>query len=372
MEDNKSGIKGKTSQRKKNKTYIEKEGSQTNSTSRKSVDSVKKKSKKSSAAKKTSSKVRVDAKTLTSTKRKSSPKKQVKSVMAEKEAPTDSNDRESFMRKNKSANQLNENISEGLNKKDSVEPGENFLKESFFQSSEQSSSRQVAEGTSIGNLYREEILFLKEEHMSVVDKIVSCLQSDAPFCFINSEKESYLDYYKEIVIDLLKRGGKTKLLYFDPKFGDDLSSILNKELEELDIGLIGSSHLHETRKILIIDNENFSNRLDWELIDSLRAELKSANVGVFSINPNFPDGELKLKISSIISKFSVFTLAKLKKSELKKLKEYISERPEKEKLLAILERLLSDAPGKALKGVDAASNINRGFWRKARDYIFRK
>ncbi|MDG2140578.1 MAG: hypothetical protein P8K27_03700 [Gammaproteobacteria bacterium] len=372
MEDNKSGMQGKTSQRKKKKTNIEKEGSQKKSSSRKSVDSVKKKSKKSSEAKKTSSKVRVETKTLTPPKRKSPPKKQVQPVMAEKKAPTHGSDRENFTLENKSASQLGENPPGDFDKKDSVEPGEKSLNEPFFQSSEQSSSRQVADSTSIGGLYSEEILFLKEEHVSVVDKIVSCLESDAPFCFINSEKESYLDYYKEIVIDLLKRGKKTKLLYFDPKFGDDLSSIINKELEEIDIGLIGSSRLHESRKILIIDNENFSNRLDWELIDSLRVELKSANIGVFSIGPNFLDDGLKSQISSIISRFNTFTFSKLKKVELKELKEYISKRPDKEKLLDILGMLLSDAPGKASEGTDSASNNNRGIWRKARDYIFRK
>ena len=180
-----------------------------------------------------------------------------------------------------------------------------------------------------------------------------------------------LDNYKEIVIDVFKREREIKLLYFDPKFGDDLSSIINKELEELDIGLIGSSHLDESRKILIIDNEDFSNRLDWELIDSLRLELKSANIGVFSISPNFLDDELKFKTSSIISKFDVFTFSKLKKSELKELKEHIAERPEKETLLEILEALLVDSPRKASEGADSSNN-NRGVWRKARDYIFRK
>ena len=371
MEDNKSGMKKKAPQRRKVKTNNEKVGRQADSSSTKSIDSIKKKSKKSSVTKDASSKVKMGAKTSASQKKKTSRKKEVRTVLAEKESSKDGSDLGSPTIKNKSASQVNKNTLSDLDKKENVELGEKVLTEPILHSYEQTSLREVADNVSIGSLYSEKTLFLKEDHKSAVDNIVLCLKSEAPFCFIKSDKESYLDYYKEIVIDFFKLEGEIKLLYFDPKFGDDLSSIINKELEELDIGLIGSSRLHESRKILIIDNENFSNRLDWELIDSLRLELKSANIGVFSISPNFLDDELKFKTSSIISKFNVFNFSKLKKSELKELREHIAERPEKETLLDILEALLAEPPGKASEGADSSNN-NRGVWRKARDYIFRK
>ncbi len=67
----------------------------------------------------------------------------------------------------------------------------------------------------------------------MVNDVISCLKSNTPFCFLGSESASYHEYYKEIIIDHIKIKEKIELLYFDPKFGDDLSAIINKELKML-------------------------------------------------------------------------------------------------------------------------------------------
>ena len=45
--------------------------------------------------------------------------------------------------------------------------------------------------------------YLTEQHEATISDALTCLKSDAPFCFLQSEEESYLDYYKEVLICLL-------------------------------------------------------------------------------------------------------------------------------------------------------------------------
>ena len=96
---------------------------------------------------------------------------------------------------------------------------------------------------------------LCERHKHTINEVILCLESETPFCFLQSEVASYLEYYKEVIIDCLKSKEEVGLLFFDPKFGDDLSVILNKELENIDMALIGSSKVSGSRKILVVDNE---------------------------------------------------------------------------------------------------------------------
>ena len=230
-------------------------------------------------------------------------------------------------------------------------------------------SSQNEESTTLEKSYNEDSLFLSGEHKSNVENVVSCLKSSTPFCFLSSEKKSYVEYYKEIIIDLLRYREKIKLLYFDPKFGDDLSVIINRELEDIDMSFIGSSKVSEVKKILIIDNEDFSGHLDWELMDSLRVELSSANIGVLSIKPNFLAEEVESKVAPITSNFSCFYFPELTKNELKVLNDYISAHSEKDQLLEIVEKLFAD---NTEKGVNTPPGDDVSIWRKARNFIFRK
>ena len=215
--------------------------------------------------------------------------------------------------------------------------------------------------------YDEDILFLTDRHKSVVTDVISCLKSNTPFCFLGSESTSYHEYYKEIIIDHIKTKEKIELLYFDPKFGDDLSVIINKELENVDISLIGSLNSIISRKILVIDNENFANDLDWELFDSLRLELKVVNIGVFGITPAVLDE--KIRSTSAVSKFKPFYLPEIKKSELKELDEYVSNHSNKTKHLETLSVLFMKGSGKESSSREASSGERVGFWYKLREYI---
>jgi hypothetical protein len=160
------------------------------------------------------------------------------------------------------------------------------------------------------------------------------------------------------------------LLYFDPKFGDDLSVIINKELKNVDISLIGALNSSISRKILIIDNENFANDLDWELFDSLRLELKVVNIGVFCITTSVLDD--KVKSTSTVSNFKAFYLPAIKKSELKELDEHVANHSYKTKHLETLSSLFMKGSGKDLSCRKPASEESAGFWHKFREYITRK
>ena len=173
---------------------------------------------------------------------------------------------------------------------------------------------------------------------------MSCLKSDAPFCLFQSEVESYLDYYKEVLVNQLKKETDLKLLYFDPKFGDDLSLIINKELEDIDISLVGSSTTDRVRKIIIVDNESFAKNLDWELIDSLRSDLKAANIGAFSIDPRSEHDESELEVGGALNSYKCVRFQEMTKQEQKELKECISQHPEKDQLSQIVDKILRAKP----------------------------
>jgi len=218
--------------------------------------------------------------------------------------------------------------------------------------------------------YDEDILFLTDKHRSTINDLISCLKSNSPFCFLGSEATSYHEYYKEIIINHIRVKEKIDLLYFDPKFGDDLSVIINKELKNVDISLIGSLNSGISRKVLIIDNENFANDLDWELIDSLRLELKVVNIGVFCVAPAVLID--KVKSTSTVSNFKAFYLPEIKKSELKELDQYVSKDFYKTKHLETLSTLFMKGTGEHLTGIKPFSEKSAGFWHKLREYISRK
>ena len=206
--------------------------------------------------------------------------------------------------------------------------------------------------------------YLTEQHKTTIGEALTCLKSDTPFCFFQSEEESYLDYYKEVLITLLKSESEVELMYFDPKFGDDLSVIVNKELEDIDISLVGVAKTDRTRKILIVDNENFAKSLDWELVDSLRLELKAANIGAFSIDPRSGLNESNLGSSPALDSFECFSFKKINKQEKKELTEYISTHPEKDQLSVIVDRVLHSKPKKRRKEEFDNDQKQKGLMRR--------
>lgn len=218
--------------------------------------------------------------------------------------------------------------------------------------------------------FDEKVLFLADRHRSMTSDVISCLKSNTPFCFLGSEIASYGEHYKEIVIDHLKVKEKIKLLYFDPKFGDDLSAIINKELESIDISLLGALDSSIQRKILIIDNENFATNLDWELIDSLRLELKVVNIGVFGAAPTLSRD--KAKAISVTSNFKNCYFSVLDKVEIKEVHEYVSKNTSNANHLETLNNLLRNEPAEGLSAGKPISGEGERFWPKLRKFIFRK
>ena len=210
---------------------------------------------------------------------------------------------------------------------------------------------------------------LCERHKHTINEVILCLESETPFCFLQSEVASYLEYYKEVIIDCLKSKEEVGLLFFDPKFGDDLSVILNKELENIDMALIGSSKVSGSRKILVVDNESFAKNLDWELIDSLRIELRAANLGALSIDPRTETNGRDQNTRSIVSSFQGFKFPKVNRKELKILKEYISAHPEKSELA---DKLLKTSPEKDVKGQVSSEADQNSILQKLGNLITRK
>jgi len=108
------------------------------------------------------------------------------------------------------------------------------------------------------------------------------------------------------------------------------------------------------------------------LIDSLRLELKSANIGVFGVGFNLIDKDVKAGAISVISNFKSFDLPKVENNELKKLNEYISERSDNGKLSEIIKNLSIGASSIRLSGNASFQSGKHGIWHKFRKYILRK
>ena len=206
--------------------------------------------------------------------------------------------------------------------------------------------------------------YLLEQHKETISEALSCLRSDVPFCFFQSEVESYLDYYKEVLISKLKKETDLELIYFDPKFGDDLSLIINKELVDIDISLVGASKTDRVRKIIIVDNESFAKSLDWELIDSLRSDLKAANIGAFSIDPRSAHDDSDLMASGALNSYKCVSFQKMSKQEQKELTESISQHPEKEQLSQIVDKIFRAKPRQRTIEEYDKSIEKKGFIRK--------
>lgn len=225
---------------------------------------------------------------------------------------------------------------------------------------------------SIGEWKIEAEFYLLEQHKECISEALNCLKSDVPFCLFQSEVESYLDYYKEVLVNQLKKETDLKLLYFDPKFGDDLSLIINKELEDIDISLVGSSTTDRLRKIIIVDNESFAKNLDWELIDSLRSDLKAANIGAFSIDPRSEHDESELEVGGALNSYKCVRFQKMTKQEQKELTELISQHPEKDQLSQIVEKIFRAKPRqRASEEYDEGSSSRDGFMRRLRSLFSR-
>lgn len=143
--------------------------------------------------------------------------------------------------------------------------------------------------------------FESEQHRAALSLAVVCLLSDEPFCLLDLPSEARLAYYKEAIVKHLKSAEVIPLLYFDPKFGDDLTQIVNKELEAMALSDLDASRPAVKRKILIVDNEESASDIDWELIDSLRHELKTANIGVLVSLPL--DAQQREKVMAKCEKF---------------------------------------------------------------------
>ena len=218
---------------------------------------------------------------------------------------------------------------------------------------------------SIGDWKIEAEFYLLEQHKECINEALICLKSDVPFCLFQSEVESYLDYYKEVLISQLKKETELELLYFDPKFGDDLSLIINKELKDIDISLVGSSKTDRVRKIIIVDNESFAKNLDWELIDSLRSDLKAANIGAFGIDPRSEHDESELEASGALSSYKCVRFQKMTKQEQKELTEFISQHPEKDQLSQIVDKIFRAKPRqRASEEYDLSRSSRNGFMRR--------
>ncbi|MDG2421363.1 MAG: hypothetical protein P8N40_06655 [Gammaproteobacteria bacterium] len=357
MEDNKSGVKKKSSKGKNSRPKNAKKATQSKSSVKKKSPVARKKE-----GKKSSKKVELL--------RNKEPKKESKIKEANDKKTTNGEaSLDAISGLEERINELEDDAQD--NSKENKNSALGDQQSGFVPSKiiNKAASSHSEENTTLKKSYNEDALFLCGEHKSNVENVVSCLKSSTPFCFLSSEKKSYVEYYKETIIDLLRYREKIKLLYFDPKFGDDLSVIINREIEDIDMSFIGSSKVSEIKKILIIDNEDFSGHLDWELIDSLRLELSSANIGVLSIKPNFLAEEVESKVASITSNFSCLNFSELTKNQFKELNEYISAHPEKDQLLETVEKLFAD---NTEKGASTSPDDNASIWRKARNFIFRK
>ena len=176
------------------------------------------------------------------------------------------------------------------------------------------------------------VFYLNEEHKKVIHSIFVKLFSESPFCFLGSLDRALSEYYKEIIFDQIRKSNDLSILYFDPNSGPDLLTIINGALKKFDLGDMRFSEKNHKRTILALDNENFVKAADWELLDVLRVELKTADMGVFCIRPETLSNEFSDKVTQMIKKFQTFNIGTLSILEMEQLEEVIAEHSENKEL----------------------------------------
>ena len=219
--------------------------------------------------------------------------------------------------------------------------------------------------------WKSDIIFFCEQHERMMAEVVTRAKSDTPFCLIDSSGVAYQDYYKQILVNQLKADEGVRLLFFDPKFGDNLVGIINKELDNLPLSKIANHETNLIRKILIIDNESYTSDLEWVLIDSLTSELRAANIGVVLSAPVEP--VLRAELLEKATHFEMFNLRKLEEDEVQALMEQAVNDPEKALMLAMLYKEECDSVKSiprfdkaSVAGNQVESEVKSNFWRRLR------
>ena len=188
-----------------------------------------------------------------------------------------------------------------------------------------------------------EVFYLTDEHKKVIRSIFANLYSDSPFCFLGSLDKTLLEYYKEIVFDLIRKSDAFSILYFDPKSGPDLLTVINGALKNFDLGDMQFSRKDRKRTILALDNENSIKGADWELLDVLRVELKEADMGVFCVRPQTFGDDFVDKVTQMVKKFKSFNLETLSVREFEHLEEVIVDHNENEELQRVFSALQNES-----------------------------
>ena len=187
-----------------------------------------------------------------------------------------------------------------------------------------------------------EVFYLIDEHKKVIRSIFANLYSDSPFCFLGSLDKTLLEYYKEIIFDLIRKSDAFSILYFDPKSGPDLLTIINGALKNFDLGDMQFSRKDRKRTILALDNENSIKGADWELLDVLRVELKEADIGAFCVRPQTFGDDFVDKVTQMVKKFKSFNLETLSVLEFEHLEEVIVDHKENEELQRVFSALQNE------------------------------
>ena len=187
-----------------------------------------------------------------------------------------------------------------------------------------------------------EVFYLIDEHKKVIRSIFANLYSDSPFCFLGSLDKTLLEYYKEIIFDLIRKSDAFSILYFDPKSGPDLLTIINGALKNFDLGDMQFSRKDRKRTILALDNENSIKGADWELLDVLRVELKEADMGAFCVRPQTFGDDFVDKVTQMVKKFKSFNLETLSVLEFEHLEEVIVDHKENEELQRVFSALQNE------------------------------
>jgi hypothetical protein len=187
-----------------------------------------------------------------------------------------------------------------------------------------------------------EVFYLTDEHKKVIRSIFANLYSDSPFCFLGSLDKTLLEYYKEIIFELIRKSDAFSILYFDPKSGPDLLTIINGALKNFDLGDMQFSRKDRKRTILALDNENSIKGADWELLDVLRVELKEADMGAFCVRPQTFGDDFVDKVTQMVKKFKSFNLETLSVLEFEHLEEVIVDHKENEELQRVFSALQNE------------------------------
>ena len=123
--------------------------------------------------------------------------------------------------------------------------------------------------------------YLTGRHEKSVGRVIQCLHSTAPYCFLHADSEELASYYTKLIVRKIGILGENLVLRFNPLRKQKLIDVLNQEIETFSLDkALQATRPDSKRRIILIENEEELISEDWQDIELLCTGLPGINLGL--------------------------------------------------------------------------------------------